>query len=351
MINAISTQTQRIGWVDGAKGLCALIVVLFHTLITINGERNTYSLHPPITHNLWDGNFAVSVFIILSTILICHSIEMHRDQLMSRYRYLVLKRYFRLLIPVGAVILIMYFANLLGLFYADEYGDKTGNTWLTGRTETFIHLPGTILFAPLGGGSVLPVTWMLRYVCLGTMWVVVLDILLSHRQLYSQLILLSFCTYIAWKCDFYYVNVVYGYALYNLCIILSPNMLFKYIMCGVSLFVFVISDYLVLTDEGNMIRAICFVTMLVTSGILQRAFSFAPLMWLGKTSMSIYLLHLLVIYSVTCRMADSLPHTTINQCFIILSTIIGSIVVAFLFTKYIEPKLNKITDYIVSKLI
>ena len=347
----MTSANNRLGWVDGAKGLSAIIVVLCHTLVTIDGVGITKSFRPLITHNLWDGNFAVSVFIILSTILICHSIEMHRDQLMSRYRYLVLKRYFRLLIPVGAVILIMYFANLLGLFYAEEYGMKTGNQWLTGITESLLHLPGVILFAPLGGAyTVLRVTWMLPYVCLGTMWVVVLDILLSHRQLYSQLILLSFCTYIAWKCDFYYVNVVYGYALYNSCIILSPNMLFKYIMCGVSLFVFVISDYLVLTDEGNMIRAICFVTMLVTSGILQRAFSFAPLMWLGKTSMSIYLLHLLVIYSVTCRMADSLPHTTINQCFIVLSTIIGSIVVAFLFTKYIEPKLNKITDLLVSKL-
>ena len=220
----MTSANNRLGWVDGAKGLSAIIVVLCHTLVTIDGVGITTSFRPTITHNLWDGNFAVSVFIILSTILICHSIEMHRDQLMSRYRYLVLKRYFRLLIPVGAVILIMYFANLLGLFYAEEYGIKTGNQWLTGITESLLHLPGVILFAPLGGAyTVLRVTWMLPYVCLGTMWVVVLDILLSHRQLYSQLILLSFCTYIAWKCDFYYVNVVYGYALYNLLLLSDKN--------------------------------------------------------------------------------------------------------------------------------
>lgn len=347
----MTSANNRLGWVDGAKGLSAIIVVLCHTLVTIDGVGITTSFRPTITHNLWDGNFAVSVFIILSTILICHSIEMHRDQLMSRYRYLVLKRYFRLLIPVGTVILIMYFANLLGLFYAEEYGIKTGNQWLTGITESLLHLPGVILFAPLGGAyTILRVTWMLPYVCLGTMWVVVLDLLLSNRQLYSQLILLFFCTYIAWKCDFYYVNVVFGYALYNFMKDISTVLLLKYVMGGVGLFLFVISDYVVLTDEGNMIRAICFVTMLVTSGILQRAFSFAPLMWIGKISMSIYLLHLLVIYSVTCRMSDSLPHTVLNQYLMILVTIVGTIFIAYLFTEYVEPKLNKITDIIVGKL-
>lgn len=60
---------------------------------------------------------------------------------------------------------------------------------------------------------------MLKYVFLGTMWTVILDLLLYRRRVVSQLLLLAFCCYFASKIDFYYVNVVVGYAIYN---VLTP---------------------------------------------------------------------------------------------------------------------------------
>lgn len=211
----------RLGWVDGLKGISAIIVVLQHTLVTLLGISSSTTYRLPIIHNLWDGNFAVSVFIILSTILICHGIEQHREQLLERYRYIVMKRYFRLVIPVGTVIVIMYLLNIAGLFYAEELGAKTGNRWLMNTTETLVHLPGNILCAPLGGCyTILRVGWMLKYVFLGTMWVIILDLLLAGKNWKSKLFLLTICTYIAWKCDFYYINVVAGYALYSA----APNL-------------------------------------------------------------------------------------------------------------------------------
>lgn len=206
----------RLDWVDGLKGISAIVVVLQHIVVTIYGVSASESLRIPIVHNLWDGNFAVSAFIILSTILTCHGIEKHREDLLKRYRYIVLKRYFRLLVPVGVVIVAMYLLNLAGLFYAEEFGAKTNNTWLMHSTETLVHLPGNILCAPLGGCyTILRVGWMLKYVFLGTMWVIILDLLLAGRKWMSRLFLLVICAYIAWKCDFYYINVVVGYALYS----------------------------------------------------------------------------------------------------------------------------------------
>ena len=78
----IHTQS-RLDWVDGLKGISAIIVVLQHTFVTIFGLSVFTDFRLPIVHNLWDGNFAVSVFIILSTILTCHSIEKHRICLRS----------------------------------------------------------------------------------------------------------------------------------------------------------------------------------------------------------------------------------------------------------------------------
>lgn len=139
--------TARLDWVDGLKGISAIIVVLQHTLVTIFSVSASENFRIPVLHHLWDGNFAVSVFIILSTMLTCHGIERHRDKLLERYRYIVLKRYFRLVIPVGVIIVAMYLLNLLGLFYAEEYGAKTNNEWLMHSTETLVHLPGNILCA------------------------------------------------------------------------------------------------------------------------------------------------------------------------------------------------------------
>ncbi len=212
----VAINTQRIGWVDGLKGVSAIVVVLQHTLVTVFGLSASAAFRIPVVHNLWDGNFAVSVFIILSTILACHGIERHRDDLLRRYRYIVLKRYFRLVVPVGVIIVAMYLLNLAGLFYAEEFGAKTGNEWLMHSTETLVHLPGNILCAPLGGCyTVLRVGWMLKYVFLGTMWAIILDLLLAGRRWQSRLFLLALCTYIAWKCDGYYINVVVGYAFYS----------------------------------------------------------------------------------------------------------------------------------------
>ena len=328
------------------RGLSAIIVVLCHIAVTIDGVGILSSYRPLVLHNFWDGNFAVHVFIILSTILTCHGIAQHRAELITRYRYLVLKRYFRLLIPVGTIIMMMYIANLIGLFYAEEYGTKTGNQWLTGITETLIHLPGTILFAPLGGGyTVLRVAWMLRYVCLGTMWVIILDLLLSERQPKSQIILLLLCTYIAWKIDFYYVNVIVGYTLYlykdN---ILSSHLYIKLLQAVIILFLFILSDMYVQNEQGNMLRAIVVVSMVIIIKPVQSAFSWYPAVWLGKISMNIYLLQLLVIYSITCRMANSLPRSILYNSLMYVVTLSTIIIIAFLFTKYIEPTLNKITD-------
>lgn len=341
----------RLYWVDGLKGICAVIVVLQHTLVTIFGLSVSENFRIPIIHTLWDGNFAVSAFIILSTILTCHGIEKHRKGLLKRYRYIVLKRYFRLLVPVGVIIVMMYLLNLAGLFYAEEFGAKTNNSWLMNSTETLIHLPGNILCAPLGGCyTILRVGWMLKYVFLGTMWVVILDLLLAERKNSSKLFLLAICTYIAWKCDFYYINVVSGYALYTFRDELLCGGTKKYILLLVLLLIFCVSDLYLKTDQWNMVRAICIVSLVFISNCSIKILSIKPLVWLGNISMNIYLLHMMVLYMITCRMVDmmSLSITDITLMFAV--TLILTLIFAYFYTKWIERFLNNAVDKLLDRL-
>ena len=341
----------RLYWVDGLKGICAVIVVLQHTLVTIFGLSVSENFRIPIIHTLWDGNFAVSAFIILSTILTCHGIEKHRKGLLKRYRYIVLKRYFRLLVPVGVIIVMMYLLNLAGLFYAEEFGAKTNNSWLMNSTETLIHLPGNILCAPLGGCyTILRVGWMLKYVFLGTMWVIILDLLLAGRKNSSKLFLLAICTYIAWKCDFYYINVVFGYTIYTFRDELRYGGAKKYILLFALLLIFCVSDLYFKTDQWNMVRAICIVSLVFISNCSIKILSIKPLVWLGNISMNIYLLHMMVLYMITCRMVDmmSLAITDITLMFAV--TLILTLIFAYFYTKWIERFLNNAVDKLLDRL-
>lgn len=343
--------SKHLDWVDGLKGISAIIVVLQHTFVTIFGLSVSDNFRIPVVHNLWDGNFAVSVFIILSTILTCHGIEKHRKELIKRYRYIVLKRYFRLVVPVGVVIVMMYLLNLAGLFYAEEFGAKTNNCWLMNSTETLIHLPGNILCAPLGGCyTILRVGWMLKYVFLGTMWVVILDLLLAERKNSSKLFLLAICTYIAWKCDFYYINVVFGYAIYTFRDELRYGGAKKYILLLVLLLIFCVSDLCYKTDQWNMVRAICIVCLVFISNCSIKILSMKPLVWLGNISMNIYLLHMMVLYMITCRMANALSLSLMDVSVMFVVTLLITIVLAYAYTKFVEMRLNGVVDKFLKKL-
>lgn len=342
----------RLDWVDGLKGISSIIVVLQNTFVTIFGLSVFTDFRLPIVHNLWDGNFAVSVFIILSTILTCHGIEKHRTHLVERYKYIVLKRYFRLVVPVGVIIIAMYLLNLAGLFYAEEFGAKTNNEWLMHSTETLIHVPGNILCAPLGGCyTILRVGWMLQYVFLGTMWVIILDLLLAGRKNSSKLFLLAICTYIAFKCDFYYVNVVAGYALHSFRRELQIGVWRRLAALLLLLLVFCVSDFYYNSDQWNMIRAVCLVTIVFISFKSRKLLGFKPLMWLGGISMNIYLLHMMVLYMITCRMADTFSLSLMDVCVMFAVTLLLTIVLAYVYTKLVEKRLNKAVDRLLDRFV
>lgn len=65
----------RLYWIDGLKGIYAIIVVAAHVYAAVS--INLIEENTPLVHILWDGNFAVSAFIILSSMLTCYSLEKH----------------------------------------------------------------------------------------------------------------------------------------------------------------------------------------------------------------------------------------------------------------------------------
>jgi peptidoglycan/LPS O-acetylase OafA/YrhL len=67
-----SVKMKRLDWVDGTKGLSAIIVVMHHLCLTYVGLDffNDYNYYLPVLRIFVNGNFAVHVFIALSAYLL-----------------------------------------------------------------------------------------------------------------------------------------------------------------------------------------------------------------------------------------------------------------------------------------
>ena len=100
-----------------------------------------------------------------------------------------------------------------------------------------------------------------------------------------------------------------------------------------------------------MIRAVCLVTIVFISFKSRILLGFKPLMWLGGISMNIYLLHMMVLYMITCRMADTFSLSLMDVCVMFAVTLLLTIVLAYVYTKFVEKRLNKAVDRLLDRLV
>ena len=120
------------------------------------------------------------------------------------------------------------------------------------------------------------------------------------------------------------------------------------IMLGLAIMLmFFLSDFYYYTPKWNMFRAILLVCCVVTMPHFDKCLTGKTLVWLGKISMNIYLLHMFVIYIITCRMRTLMELTIINQVVIYGTTMIVVLFLSHMFTLYVEPRLNMLTNKIV----
>ncbi|MDD5616650.1 MAG: acyltransferase [Candidatus Methanoperedens sp.] len=131
---------EKIKYLDGLRGLAAFIVVLGHYAVGFYPASYTARIEEVRADNAVDllisgtplnvfygGNFAVTVFFILSGYVLSYKFFKYRDQeiIISS----AVRRYFRLLIPVLFSSIIAYSFMKLSLFYNKEAATLTTSTW------------------------------------------------------------------------------------------------------------------------------------------------------------------------------------------------------------------------------
>lgn len=116
----------RIIFLDGIRGWASVIVFLSHAIPCFLASKYTF-LKTPILIFITDGNFAVSVFFVLSGIAL--TINYFRTKDTTVLLHLAIRRYPRLLLPIAASTFLGVAFFKLGLFYNHEAAPLLDSQW------------------------------------------------------------------------------------------------------------------------------------------------------------------------------------------------------------------------------
>ena len=67
--------------------------------------------------------------------------------------------------------------------------------------------------------------------------------------------------------------------------------------------------------------------------------------------MNIYLLHMMVLYMITCRIVDTFFLSLIDVSVMFAVTLMVTIGLAYVYTKFVEKRLNKVVDRLLDRLV
>ena len=132
----------KIEYLNGLRGIAALEVVFHHFILAfypalffggtwvnhMAAGREDFASRSVLSV-LWDGNFAVCIFFVLSGFVLSHKFFLKKEHEIITAS--AVKRYFRLAIPVAFSVLVAFVLMKFSLFYNQPAGDIAGSGWLT----------------------------------------------------------------------------------------------------------------------------------------------------------------------------------------------------------------------------
>lgn len=289
----------RLHYIDALKGLACIIVLVFHFNAAFIVDGVFLQRIPNPFNILVDGSWAVYLFLLLSGFSITMSL---REK--QHYQDQILKRYFRLALPVAIIQIFAYIMGLMGLFTNGVVSELTNNAWIGHYYTDFsvvTLLKGIILAVPWGNEYSMPLiapAWMLTYVFWGTFLVVCLQIasknLKNSKIVFLYLFFILICLS---KYSFYYISVILGSLLayfYN--VIISRNGHLKTYVLSVIFFVAGLMWYAM--HMHAVISSALLAMSIFINPWIQNLMSKKLLIFLGKISLWVYLIHWPVICSI-----------------------------------------------------
>lgn len=368
----MQTQNKRIEWLDGWKGILCVLIFAHHFFLLFfpamhYGEKapsylhgfDTYLSQSPFSV-LLNGNYMVALFCVISAVVISRSLIQSQDT--NKLISVVLKRYFRLMLPLFFVGFLSFVFSQFGVFTNQQASSITQSPWSVQYYKNPISfwafLKSALITTWFVGDATLATSfWMLSDLFLGTFLCVLLSVIswkfpkkawifylvttlffIGRSELALAFV---FGTLIAWisvhapKLFHTYFGVValcLGLFLGGYPSGVQPTNFYRY------------GNFLEYPD-WHMFGAAFTVYGVFSCKFLQKILSFKAFTFLGKISYSVYLLHICLLFSFTTSLflwinpaLGYLPSVAI--CFVL--SLLLLLVLSFLYQKYAESNLEKL---------
>jgi peptidoglycan/LPS O-acetylase OafA/YrhL len=349
--NIRTASMDRFDFVNGARGIAALQVVLLHycafffPAFARVSEKGNFSIESAISHTplfyLIDGYTAVSIFFIMSGFVLTPAFE--KSSLSIRGN--IVKRFIRLFVPVTASILLSTILLMLFNEYKSLAAYATGSTWANSllnlnisifqsMKEVFVNsmvlgYQGQSLFSriPLLNNLLTPLTastnsplWTLHVEFWGSLLTLMLAIF--HRTIKNKKIFwVVFLGAIITAGTSHYSLFMAGFAAYHFRLIIIRERGFTARALGVLIVALGIFIASVQRDEmagmvlslaskitimqaaspsalKTSIAAILILLGVCLSAPIRGALSCRLALWLGKISFSLYLIHFPLLFTL-----------------------------------------------------
>jgi len=369
---------------NGLRGIAILNVAVSHFIAaflpmllhknhpSIFAENNNSStlfeiISSPIFSILYNGHFAVLIFFVLSGYVLTIPYFKDSDELLIKKR--LWGRYIRLNIPIAAAITLSYLVYKLGFYSNIPASEISGSiNWLKKFFPVGISLLSTIIEAAYGSifwgdATLVPPLWILGMFFIGSIYLLLFY--LSKPQ--KNTLLVSFAAflllYVIHRADSIYLMAIFlGSYLNSItfgkkwnCFIFLVGFYF-----GAFQFKCYIYDFLpsiqILNIEiwdkktfYNTVGAI-FLSAAVINGFGKKIFESSIFQFLGDISFSLYLIHFIVLCSLSCAIYIRLPQTNVVILFNFIAYIVSCFLISKIFQIYVDkPAINlshKLSSYI-----
>jgi peptidoglycan/LPS O-acetylase OafA/YrhL len=375
----------RIQYLDGIRGMAALIVVFYHYLLSFypgifpfnpkyqystNNLGKTMEITP--LNIFLNPGFAVCLFFVVSGYALSYKYFATGER--EYLRASVIRRYFRLEIPILFSVLVSYILLKADLYANIDIGNNySKNTfWLVhlwNIDANFFAALKEALYSSLfigGTPNFNPVLWTMVIEFMGSMLVFAVLALFGNSAkrflVYAILLMIlhtncmpAFILGLA-LCDYYHSEKRKVFPKIAVFLIFIAALYIGSYQGLEIASIWGIVDFMSHADKSFpfIIGAALFVFAVINSEWLKRFFSSPVLQFLGKISFSLYLLHLLIIGSLACYLFGyfftglhlSYDVSFMLMFFISLSFTFGA---AFLMYKYVDLNGIKLSKWIYQK--
>lgn len=371
----------KINSAESIRGLACLAVVFSHLAMSFfpylhhfdphetTDLKWVYHVHHSPFGFFYSGDAAVFVFFVLSGYVLSYAILKSPQQFHSKIKNMMIKRYPRLMIPALTSCLLIW--SVFKIIHIDS---QHVGAWLQAfavQNYSFSHAlyEGTIGAFVFSESDINWVLWTMTIELMGSFVLFFLLYLYQYKKIaFWFASLLIPCLAFIWRgqgFSFGISSFIIGIYIY-LCAKTLPNLI-AILMLFTGLYFAGAHNtstayaglYHILGentyDYGNFIAGILIVYSVLMSPLLSRHLDHPILVWLGKLSFSIYLLHLLMLYLVCIPLFNLFLtwHWAYSWAVLVsgLSAIAVTLIVANFYSQYVDQFAIDTSNRIANKVL